>query len=112
MKTTISNLLLEILLLVALGLMYYFYQRKKILKFEKNKIPMTMGWLIQSCLMEKGESENPELDKIIILIDDYLHNKTDKPPIKELVLFRSSSSCSKELNNIINEILKEIDEQK
>ncbi len=112
MKNTVNNLLIEISLLIILGLLYYFYQKRKILTFEKNKIPLTMNWLIQSCLMEKGDSQNPELDNIIILIDDYLNNKTDKPPIQELMDFEASPNCSKELKNIIIEALKEINEQK
>lgn len=70
-----------------------------------------MGLLLQSCLAEKIDQPQPELDQIIESIDDYLHNKTTHPPIVLLKKFLVSEQCSIELKNIILESLNEIESQ-
>jgi len=38
-----ENLLWEIAIFFALGILYYFYQKKKIIDFEKNKHSLIMN---------------------------------------------------------------------
>lgn len=103
-----GNFLIEIGLFTLLGVLYYFYQKKKILKHEANKVPMLMGYILHSCLAERGEEPHPELDPIIEAIDDYLHNRSLTPPIVLLKQFTASDKCSPELRAVIEEGLKEL----
>ena len=104
-----QNLLLEIGLFTFLGILYYFYQKRKIVEFEKNKTPLIMGFILQSCLSEKEDRSQPELDQLIESIDDYLHNRTVQPPIMLLKSFMLSQQCSEELKEIIREGINEIE---
>ncbi|MCM2351468.1 MAG: hypothetical protein NDI69_15705 [Bacteriovoracaceae bacterium] len=104
-----GNFLIEIGLFTFLGVLYYFYQKRKITHYEENKTPLVMGFILQSCLMEKKEIEQSELDSLIEALDDYLHNKTTTPPIPLLRLYLNSSRCSPELKDVIDSGLKEID---
>ncbi len=99
----------EISLLIILGVLYYFYQKKKILKYEQNKGPMMMGYVLHSCLAERGESPDPDLDPVIEAIDDYLHNRAQTPPTALLKTFASSPRCSPELKDVIEEALSELE---
>lgn len=103
-----GNFFIEIGLFTLLGVLYYFYQKKKILKHEANKGPMLMGYILHSCLAERGEDAHPELDPIIEAIDDYLHNRSLTPPIVLLKQFAASTKCSTELRAVIEEGLKEL----
>jgi hypothetical protein len=103
-----TNFLAEIGLFTLLGVLYYFYQKKKILSYEENKEPMIMGFILQSCLSERGESDKPELDVVIEALDDYLHNRTLSPPYVLLRSFSESTHCSQELRHIILEGLEEM----
>ena len=49
------NILIELGLLVLLGVLYYFYQKKKILQYEADKGPLVMGYVLQCCLTDRGE---------------------------------------------------------
>jgi len=109
-NNTISNILIEIGILCLLGILYFFYQRNKILTFEKNKTPMMMGLLLQSLLAERGEQANPDIDPIIEALDDYLQNKTINPPTKLLTQYASSPTCGQEMKDIILEALGELNE--
>lgn len=104
-----QNFLIEIGLFTFLGLLYYFYQRRKIIHYEENKVPLVMGFILQSCLMEKKEEEASEVDHLIEALDDYLHNKTNFPPIALLKHHLNSTSCSEELRDVISSGLKEIE---
>lgn len=104
-----QNFLLEIGLFTFLGVLYYFYQRRKIIQFEENKNPIVMGFILQSCLAEKEEKPQPELDQLIESIDDYLHNRLNQPPIILLKNFMQSENCSIELKEIIREGLIELE---
>lgn len=103
----LTSFLLEMSLLTALGLLYYFYQRRRILSTEHEKGPLIMGFILQSCLSERGESGTPQMDTLIESLDDYLLNKTPHPPVTLLKLYSTSEECSPELRSIIQEGLKE-----
>lgn len=109
MATFWQNFLLEIGLFTFLGILYYFYQKRKIVDFEKNKNPLIMGFILQSCLSEKEDKSQPELDHVIETIDDYLHNRTAQPPIMLLKNFMLSENCSEELKEVIREGINEIE---
>lgn len=109
MQTFWENFLLEIALFTFLGVLYYFYQKRKIVNYEQNKGPLVMGFILQSCLTEKRDFPQPQLDTLIESLDDYLHNKASTPPIALLRLFMNSKDCSPELRDIICEGLQEIE---
>ena len=102
------NFALEIGLFSLLGILYYFYQKRKIIRYEENKIPLIMGYILEVCLSEKQEQIEVELDQLIIEIDDYLNKKKINPPIQQLKVFSESPSCSKHLKEIIQSGLEEI----
>ncbi len=104
-----ANFAIEIGIFSFLGLLYYFYQKKKILHYEANKTPMVMSYILQSCLLEKGDEPQPELDTLIEALDDFAQEKTQTPPLALLKLYSKNEKCSEELKNIIEEGLKEIE---
>ena len=104
-----ENFLVEIALFIFLGVLYYFYQKRKILQYEENKGPLVMGFILQSCLLDKTDEKQPELDSLIESLDDYLHNRTTLPPVALLKLYMNSAQCSPELSNVIREGLLELD---
>lgn len=111
MTETWQNILIEIGLFIILGVLYYFYQKRKIVSYEENKEPLVMGFILQSCLTEKKENENQqELDSVIEAIDEYLHGRAASSPKALLRIFMNSPRCSKELSDIIREGLLEIEE--
>lgn len=104
------NFALEIGFLGFLGILYYFYQKRKILRFEENKTPMVMNYILQTCLSEKEEGlAQPGLDRIIEALDDYLKNQTTSPPSTLLITFAKTSECSEGLQAVITEGLKELE---
>jgi hypothetical protein len=103
-----QNFLIEIGLFTFLGILYYFYQKRKINHYEENKVPLTMGFILQSCLTEKKDGPQPQLDTLIESLDDYLHNKTSHPPLALLKHYMESDECSPELRDIIREGLLEV----
>lgn len=105
-----QNILLELALFIFLGVLYYFYQKRKIMHYEENKTPLVMGFILQSCLTEKKEAPEPHLDALIEALDDYLHNRSATPPFSLLKMFMGSPECSEELRNIIREGLLEVEE--
>lgn len=110
MPDFLQNILLELALFIFLGVLYYFYQRRKILHYEENKAPLVMGFILQSCLTEKGDEEQPKLDSVIEALDDYLHNRSSQPPFALLRIYMDSPECSQELRDIIREGILEIEE--
>ena len=104
------NFALEIGLFSLLGVMYYFYQKRKIIRYEENKTPMVMGMLLQSCLSEKNETSQPMLDSVIEALDDFLNQKTNAAPVALLKTFAQSPDCPAELKEAISEGLKELDQ--
>ena len=103
------NFALEIGFFSFLGVLYYFYQKRKILKYEENKTPLVLNFILQACLADKTDSSQPQLDEVIIALDDFLNKKTLHPPIVLLKTFALSSGCHPELKEIILEGLKEIE---
>jgi hypothetical protein len=101
------NFSLEIALFSFLGILYYFYQKRKIIQYEENKTPIVMNYILQACLSEKKDSPQMELDLIIESIDDFLKSNSN-PPIASLKKFSQSSECSLELKEVILAGLKEI----
>lgn len=106
-----ENFLLEIALFTFLGVLYYFYQKRKIIHYEENKAPIVMGFILQSCLTEKSESPQPKLDTLIESLDDYLHNRSANPPMALLKIYMASPECSDELRDVIREGLNELEPQ-
>ncbi len=104
------NFAVEIGFLSLLGVLYYFYQKKKIIHHEENKPSMILNFILQSCLAEKTDNPQPELDNLILELDDFLNNKTSQPPFTLLKNFSQSSTCSAELKATILEGLKELDQ--
>jgi hypothetical protein len=103
-----TNFLIEIALFTFLGVLYYFYQRRKIIKYEENKGPMIAGQLLQACLTERGEEPDPELDPLIEALDDYIHGKAQTPPVALMKHLISNSHCSPELKDVLREALSEL----
>ncbi len=103
------NILLEIGLLVLLGVLYYFYQRKKILSYEADKGPLLMGYILQCCLSERGEDPSPDLDPVIEVLDDYLHHKSGSAPVAIIQHFIKQGKGSVELLAVMKEALNELE---
>ena len=110
MNKLLLDFALEIGLFSLLGILYYFYQKRKILRYEENKTPLVMNFIMQSCLSEKLEKAQPELDSVIEALDDFLNNTSPNPPVALLKSFAQTSSCSPELKEAILEGLKEIEQ--
>ncbi len=107
-----ENLLYELLFLSFLGVLYYFYQKRKILSYEANKAPIIIGFILQSCLAARGDTPDAELDPVIETLDDYLHNKTSTPPNAILSAYANSPSCSAELKDVILQGLEDLNDSK
>ena len=103
-----ENLLYELALFSLLGVLYYFYQKKKILAYEENKAPMIMGYLLQSCLTIRGERPDEGLDPVIEALDDFLHNKAATPPTALLKTYADSPACHPELRDVILQGLEDL----
>ena len=107
-----ENLLYEMLLFTFLGVLYYFYQKKKILSYEENKGPIVMGYLLQSCLSVRGEKADTEMDPVIESLDDYLQNKTATPPTAVLTVYAKSANCPTELRDVILQGIEDLNDSK
>ena len=107
-----EDLLYEMLLFSLLGLLYYFYQKKKILSYEENKAPLIMGYILQSCLSVRGENPDSELDPVIESLDDFLHNKTSTPPTALLTVYAGSPSCNADLREVILQGIEDLNDSK
>jgi hypothetical protein len=103
-----QNFLLELGVLSFFGALYYFFQRKKILEYEHMKIPLTMQLILEACLSEKKEILQPELDELIISLDDYLKDTTKAPPFLLLKNYQDSSHCSEDLKKVIKQGFEEM----
>jgi hypothetical protein len=110
MNNMIQGLIWELLLLAFLGVLYYFYQKRKLISYELNKTPVIISYLLQSSLSERGEENNLELDSIIASLDDYLKNKSKTIPFKELNTYSRRKDCSPEFRQIIIDSLEELNE--
>lgn len=101
------NIGVEVALFTLLGVLYYFFQKRRIIREEENKGPLIMGFILQSCLTERGDTPVAELDVLIEALDDYLRNVTPTPPLALLKRFAESGTCSTELREVILEGLDE-----
>lgn len=101
MQSHWGNFLIELGVLSFFGVLYYLFQRKKILQYEDRKIPITMQFILEACLAEKKDFPQKHLDDLIISIDDYLKDTTRIPPFSLLKSYEQSSDCSLELKKII-----------
>jgi hypothetical protein len=109
MNNFLEDFLIEIALFSFLGVIYYFYQKRRIVNYEENKSPIVMEFILQSCLSEKNDIPEAELDSLIEALDDYLQNQSSHPPVALLKHFMTSALCSEELRNIIREGLIELE---
>ncbi|HXH30340.1 MAG TPA: hypothetical protein VNJ01_05985 [Bacteriovoracaceae bacterium] len=109
MTDILGNILIELGLFSFLGMLYYFYQKKKILRYEENKAPLVMGLILQSCLIEREETPEPRIDALIEALDDFIQNKTPTPPLALLKIYAEDPGCSPELRDVIREGLQELD---
>ena len=100
------------ILFSLLGVLYYFYQKKKILSYEANKGPLIMGFILQSCLSVRGETPDPALDPVIEILDDYLHNKFPSPPTELLTSYANSPACTTELRELILQGIEDLNDRK
>lgn len=107
-----ENLFYEMLLFSFLGVLYYFYQKRKILSFEENKAPLIMGYILQACLSVRGDKPDPELDPVIESLDDFLHNKTPSPPTALLSVYANSPRCPQELKDVILQGIEDLNDSK
>jgi hypothetical protein len=107
----LTYFLLEIALLALLGLLYYLYQRRRILREDRQKGPLIMGYLLQSILAEKGETPDATVDTLIESLDDYLHNRAAHPPRALLRHFAATPACSPELRDVILTGLAELGDE-
>lgn len=103
------NILLEIGLLVILGILYYFYQRKKILDYEAEKEPLLMGYILQCSLTDRGDEPSADIDPLIEALDDYLHHRSSSSPVVLLKTFVTQGKGSPELRDVITAALKELE---
>lgn len=104
-----QTLFIELTILVALGLLYYFWQRARILRFEENKSQAVAAPLLQACLIEKDHQSFPLLEEFILALDDFLHGKSASFPSALAEQVRKDQHCPQDLAEIINESLKELD---
>lgn len=102
------NILIEMALLCLLGVLYYFYQKKKILKYEADKEPLVMGYVLQCCLSERGDDPSADIDPVIEALDDYLHNRSASSPKALLSMFIKNQKGTAELREVMQAALDEI----
>ncbi len=103
------NFAFEIGFFSLLGILYYFYQKRKIVRYEENKTPLVINFLMQNCLAEKLDESQPQLDRLIESLDDYLNHKLANPPLTMLREFTHLPECSPELKEVILEGLRELE---
>ena len=96
------NFAIEIAVLSFLSVLYYFYQKRKILQYEENKVPLVMNYILESCLSHKTDSPQPMLDTLIEQLDDFLQEKIMTPPLALLRTYADSTDCAPELKLIIH----------
>ena len=103
-----KNLAIELLVLAALGLVYYFWQRRRILQFEQHKSYAVAAPLLQACLIEKDQQSFELLESFILELDDFLHGKSATFPTALAQQLANNISCPHDLSEVIKESLKEL----
>ena len=109
MNNFIFNFLIEIGLFTLLGFLYYFYQKRKLTRYEADKPYIIMGQILQSCLLIRGDTPHPTLDPIIEEIDDFMKEEIPVAPVASLKKFSQSAECHEDLKAVISEGLKELE---
>ena len=103
-----KNLAIELALLAALCLIYYFWQKRRIIKFEQNKSLAVAAPLLQACLIEKDQQSFEMLESFIIELDDFLHGKSASFPTVLAEQLAGHKACPHDLSEVIKESLKEL----
>lgn len=103
-----KNLAIELVVLAALGLIYYFWQKRRILQFEQNKSLAVAAPLLQACLIEKDQQSFEMLESFILELDDFLHGKSSSFPTALAEQLAGHSACPQDLSEVIKESLKEL----
>lgn len=104
-----QNLLVELIILAALGLGYYFFQRNRILRFEANRIPYLYSQMLQVLLVLKNENlKQPLLDSLIIKLDDFINQTSEHDPKNDISEFMNSVECPSEVRVELNAIFEQI----
>lgn len=103
-----KNLAIELAVLAALGLVYYFWQKRRILQFEQNKSYAVAAPLLQACLIEKDQQSFEMLESFILELDDFLHGKSGSFPTVLAEQLASNKACPHDLSEVIKESLKEL----
>lgn len=106
------KLSLEMALFAGLGVLYYFYQKKRILRHEEEKATYLMGFILEASLSERGDEAHATLDPLIEAIDDFLHNRISTPPFGLMKICAKDASFSEEYRNVLQEALNELSEEK
>jgi len=104
-----QTLFIELAVLAGLGLLYYFWEKKRILQFEENKAMAIASPLLQACLIEQEQTSFTLLDNFILALDDFLHGKTSYFPTSLAQELVKDPKCPEDLAAIITESLKEMD---
>lgn len=105
------KLSLEMAILAGLGMLYYFYQKKKILRHEEEKATYLMGFILEASLSERGDDSHELLDPLIEAIDDFLHNRTTTPPLGLMRVCAGHTRFSEEYRSVLQEALSELNEE-
>lgn len=103
-----KNLAIELAVLAALGLIYYFWQKRRIIQFEQNKSYAVAAPLLQACLIEKDQQSFEMLESFIIELDDFLHGKSASFPTVLAEQLAGHKACPHDLSEVIKESLKEL----
>lgn len=107
-----QTLFIELLALGTLGLGYYFWQKKRILRFEENKMSIVAAPLLQACLIEQEHKSFSLLNSFTLELDDYLHGKTSHFPLALANELMKHPECPQDLAHILEESLREIGHDK
>lgn len=103
-----QTLFIELSVLIFLGLIYYYWQKKRILRFEENKAVTVAAPLLQACLIEQEQADFSLLSHFIVALDDFLHGKSSYFPTTLAQELIKDKQCPDDLVEIIKESLKEI----
>ena len=103
-----QTLFIELSVLSALGFLYYFWQKRRILRFEETKSQAVASPLLQACLIERDFKSFNILEDFIIALDDFLHGKTNFFPTALATEVMNNPQCPQDLREIIKESLQEL----
>jgi hypothetical protein len=106
---SLFNIAIELAILSLLGMVYYFYQKRKLAHFEKNKTLISMNLILDMCLSRKSDSASPQLDLLIEALDDFITQKTEQPPLELIQTYLKSEECSPDLYREITTTLREFE---